>query len=202
MAKSTLVIGGSRSGKSDYAQALAEADLKIRYYLATCPPPHAPQKGTKQNYRPAPAGIELSHQTIDPEMSARILAHQQRRQGGLWQTIEEPLALAIRLKTLPSEATVLIDCLTLWISNLLDADSSGTLDDAKITALGQEVLAAAQTRTGKMIIVSSEVGCGGISEHALARRYRDLVGRCNQVIAAGADQVVQVVCGIPVIIKG
>jgi len=188
MAKTVLVIGGSRSGKSDYAQLLAEAGTEMRYYLATCP---CAQQGTKQD-----------QPSDDPEMSARILAHQQKRQGRLWQTIEEPLHLAHRLRTLPAPATVLIDCLTLWISNLLYADVAGTLDEERVTTLAQEVLAASLSRAGQVIIVSSEVGCGLVPEHALARRYRDLAGRCNQVIAAGADRVVQVVCGIPVIIKG
>jgi len=188
MAKTVLVIGGSRSGKSDYAQVLAETGTEMRYYLATCP------RST--------GGIEQDQQSDDKEMSARILAHQQNRQGGLWQTIEEPLQLALLLQTLPAQATILIDCLTLWVSNLLYADTVGALDEEQITALAQELLAASRSRAGRVIFVTSEVGCGGISEHALSRRYRDLVGRCNQMIAAGVDRVVQVVCGIPVIIKG
>lgn len=187
-AKSVLVIGGSRSGKSDYAQALAETEPGLRYYLATCP--GAP-----------PGGIDQCQESDDPEMLARIRAHQQKRSRHLWQTVEEPLHLASLLQTLPSQATVLIDCLTLWISNLLYADQAETLDDAQLTALAQEVLAAARTRQGLVVIVSSEVGCGLVPEHALSRRYRDLVGRCNQVMAAGVDRVVQVVCGIPVMIK-
>jgi adenosylcobinamide kinase/adenosylcobinamide-phosphate guanylyltransferase len=95
----------------------------------------------------------------------------------------------------------LLDCLTLWISNLLLADQAGTLGDGQITALADEVLAAARPREGQLIMVSGEVGGGLVSENALARRYQDLVGRCNQVMAAGATQVIQVVCGIPVIIK-
>ena len=181
MAQTVLVVGGSRSGKSAYAQALAETESGVLYYLATCPCPL---------------------QSDDPEMSARIFAHQQKRQGGLWQTIEEPLHLADFLQTLPTQATVLIDCLTLWISNLMYADRAGTLDEEQVAALAQELLAAARTRPGEVIIVSSEVGCGLVPEQALSRRFRDFVGRCNQVMAAGADRVVQVVCGIPVTIKG
>lgn len=180
MTKIVLVIGGSRSGKSDYAQTLAESASGARYYLATCPPP----------------------QGDDPEMTSRVLAHRQKRRGRGWQTMEEPLELARLLESMPGEATVLIDCLTLWISNLLYADAAGGLDEERIALLTEEVLAAARTRAGQVIVVTSEVGCGLVPEQALARRYRDLVGRCNQVMAAGADRVAQVVCGIPVIIKG
>ena len=180
LGKIVLVIGGSRSGKSDYAQALAETGVGERYYLATCP----------------------VQQDDDPEMAARIRAHRQNRQGRGWQTREEPLALSRLVSTLPEEATLLIDCLTLWLSNLLFADLDGVLDEEKIALLACEVLAAGRARRGEMIVVSSEVGCGLVPEQALARRYRDLVGRCNQAMAVGADRVVQVVCGIPVTIKG
>jgi len=180
MARIVLVVGGSRSGKSDYAQDLAETRGGLRYYLATCPPPEAG----------------------DPEMAARVLAHQRRRQDRGWQTREEPLGLAPLLATLPGEATVLIDCLSLWISNLLYADHSGTLDEERLTVLCHELLAAGRQWGGELIMVSNEVGCGLVPEHPLARRFRDLVGRCNQVMAQGADRVVQVVCAIPINIKG
>lgn len=180
MAKIVLVVGGSRSGKSDYAQDLAEASSGERYYLATCPPPLGD----------------------DPEMTARVAAHQRRRQDRGWQTREEPVNLASLLQALPDEATVLIDCLSLWLSNLLSADTGGTLDEARVADLAAEVLAAGRARKGQLIMVANEVGCGLVPELALARRFRDLAGRCNQVMAHGADQVVQVVCGIPVIIKG
>ena len=180
MGKIVLVIGGSRSGKSGYAQGLAETGVGERYYLATCP----------------------VQQDDDPEMAARIRAHRQNRQGRGWQTREEPLALGRLVRTLPGEATLLIDCLTLWLSNLLFADGGGVLDEEGIELLSRELLAAGRERRGEMIVVSSEVGCGLVPEHALARRYRDLVGRCNQAMAAGADQVVQVVCGIPMTLKG
>lgn len=179
MATIVLVVGGSRSGKSDYAQALAEAVAGERYYLATCPPPPGD----------------------DPEMTARVQAHRLSRQGQGWQTREETLALPRLLGELPGPATVLIDCLSLWISNLLLADKAGALDEARMTALAQELLAACRARPGQVIMVSSEVGCGLVPEHPVARRFRDLVGRCNQVVAAGADQVVQVVCGIPLVIR-
>lgn len=179
MAEIVLVVGGSRSGKSDYAQDLAETRAGERYFFATCP----------------------VSQHDDPEMALRILAHQRRRQDRGWQTREEPLRLAPLLMTVPGEALVLIDCLSLWISNLLLADRDGTLDEAKVTALAHELLVAGRAWGGALVMVSNEVGSGVVPDHALARRYRDLVGRCNQVMATGADRVVQVVCGIPVAIK-
>ncbi len=180
MGKIVLVIGGSRSGKSEYAQGLAETGAGERYYLATCP----------------------VQQGDDPEMAARVRAHRQNREGRGWQTREEPLALGPLVRTLPGGATLLIDCLTLWISNLLFAEAGNELSEERIVLLAREVVAAGRERCGEMIVVSSEVGCSVVPEHALARRYRDLAGRCNQVMAAGADRVVQVVCGIPITIKG
>lgn len=180
MARITLVTGGSRSGKSDYAEVLASDWPEPRYYLATCPP----------------------CQEDDPEMQARIAVHQQRRLGQRWQTVEEPVAIDCVLRALPSDASVLIDCLTLWVSNLLYADHEGALGEAQMSLLAEEVLSAIMIREGEVVMVSGEVGCGLVPELALARRYRDLVGRCNQVMAVAADRVAYVVCGIPHIIKG
>jgi len=180
VARIILVTGGSRSGKSDYAESLARAGAGERYYLATCPPC---QEG-------------------DPEMQARIAIHQQRRSGHGWQTVEEPVAIARVLGALPPDASVLIDCLTLWISNLLYAHQAGALDERQMAAMAEEVLAVAGGRDGQVVMVTGEVGCGLVPELELARRYRDLVGGCNQVMAAAADQVVHVVCGIPHVIKG
>lgn len=181
MARVILVTGGSRSGKSDYAEGLARAGGEGEcYYLATCP----------------------ACQENDPEMQARIAAHRQRRLGRGWRTVEEPVAIARVLSELPDEASVLVDCLTLWISNLLYADRTEVLDDARMAVLAEEVLAASGRRGGQVVMVTGEVGCGLVPESVLARRYRDLVGRCNQVMAARADQVAHVVCGIPHLIKG
>jgi adenosylcobinamide kinase/adenosylcobinamide-phosphate guanylyltransferase len=105
------------------------------------------------------------------------------------------------VSTLPSDATILLDCLSLWVSNLLLADEEGTLDEARMSLLAQGLLEASQGRSGTLIMVTSEVGCGLVPEHPLSRRFRDLVGRCNQVMAAEAEQVFQVVCGIAVAIK-
>jgi len=190
MAKTILVVGGARSGKSDYAQTLAEGGGAALFYLATCPSPRTTE------------GEDGSVVSEDPEMSARVKAHQQRRQATLWQTIEAPLSLSSALQSAPEQATVLIDCLTLWISNLLFAHRSGGVGEAQITALAVELLATANGRRGRTIMVSSEVGSGIVPDHPLSRAYRDLVGRCNQVVAAGAEQVIQVVCGLPIILKG
>lgn len=180
MARIILVTGGSRSGKSHYAEDLTKVWEGRRYYLATCP----------------------RCQEEDPEMQSRIVAHQQRRLGRGWETVEEPLAIARVLRTLPDQVSILIDCLTLWISNLLYADQSGVLGEPQMALMADEVLSAIKGRNGQVVMVTGEVGCGLVPEMVLARRYRDLVGRCNQTMAAGADQVVHVVCGIPHIIKG
>jgi adenosylcobinamide kinase/adenosylcobinamide-phosphate guanylyltransferase len=174
----TFVIGGSRSGKSAFAQQLAEQTDAARFFLAACP-------------------------DLDAEMHERIRRHRQDRQGRNWQTIEEPLNLVEALGRCPAQATVLIDCLTLWISNLMHKAEQ---DDAEITE-DQMTLAAEQLgkaaccRQGQIIMVANEVGLGIVPDSAAARRFRDLAGRCNQTIAALADQVFFVCCGIPLKIK-
>lgn len=191
MAKTIFVVGGSRSGKSDYAQALAERGSAPLFYLATCPSPSF-----------LDVGDGLPATSEDPEMFARIKEHQRRRQASLWQTVEEPLLIASALQSVPDHATVLIDCLTLWISNLLFAARSGVFGEEQIAVLASELVTVANERRGQTIVVSSEVGSGIVPDHPISRAYRDLVGRCNQLLAAGAEQVIQVVCGLPIILKG
>ena len=182
MGELILVVGGSRSGKSDYAQERAEAIAADRFFLATCPPPA----------------------DDDPEMAARVKRHREQRRGRGWQTREETLALSEVVRELPDGATVLIDCLTLWISNLLLAAHrrGDALSEAALEEMAGELVHCCRERAGTVIMVSNEVGCGTVPEHALARCYRDLVGRCNRTVAEAADRVVLVSCGIPVRIKG
>ena len=179
MNRLTLITGGARSGKSGYAQQLAEQHVGPRVFLATS-------------------------RADDPEMAARIERHQREREGRNWQTVEEPLDPARALAGIEPEALVLIDCLTLWIANLMQrCDEQGhDLDESGIVRETERLLAAARNRPGPVIMVSNEVGLGIVPDNPLARRYRDLVGRCNQVVAAGADQVFLVSCGLALTLSG
>jgi adenosylcobinamide kinase/adenosylcobinamide-phosphate guanylyltransferase len=164
----TLVLGGARSGKSRYAEWLLATYQPPWIYVATA-------------------------EARDDEMAERIAAHKARRDAG-WQTIEAPHDLAGALETAPAGAAVLVDCLTLWLSNLLE----GPFDiDAQTTRL-QQVLAG---RSGPTVLVANEVGLGIVPDNALARRFRDLQGTLNQALAAQAPRVVMMVAGIPVAVK-
>jgi adenosylcobinamide kinase/adenosylcobinamide-phosphate guanylyltransferase len=178
MAALTLITGGSRSGKSAFAQQQAEQINAPRLFIATCP-------------------------RIDPEMDERISRHQQDREGLGWQTAEIPLLLAEELRRTPAGTAVLIDCLTLWISNLMyEAEQEGReISEDRISTLAEELALAARNHQGPVFMVTNEVGLGIVPDNAVSRRYRDLVGRCNQVIASFAEEVCLVSCGIPVRIK-
>ncbi|MHB0911855.1 MAG: bifunctional adenosylcobinamide kinase/adenosylcobinamide-phosphate guanylyltransferase [Armatimonadota bacterium] len=171
MGRITLVTGGGRSGKSTYAQSLAESLPGRRAFVATCP-------------------------VIDDEMDERIAKHKALRQG--WETIEEPVHLAEALST-PGYGVFLVDCLTLWVNNLLYADES--ISEEKIAELCRGVLDACRRSEAETIFVTNEVGMGIVPGDPLSRRYRDLIGRANQVIAQEAESVVLVVCGISMKIK-
>lgn len=178
-----LITGGSRSGKSAYAQRLAESLAPRRLFLATCPP-------------------------VDPEMEERIRRHREARGPG-WDTLEEPLRVAEAIvKNKKNEKNenpvVLVDCLTLWLSNLFyEAEQQGKPfgeDEARFHA--EELVRAARRLEGIFLFVTNEVGLGIVPENPLARRYRDAVGRCNQVVAHEADAVFFVACGLPLPLKG
>jgi len=170
-----LVTGGARSGKSDYAQALAEETAPSRLFVATCPPP-----------------------ADDDEMAARVAAHREKRRGRGWRTLEEPLDPGAALAG-GGEGVALVDCLTLWVSNLMAARPE--LDEAAVARLGAEFAAGCRRFPGTVVCVTNEVGAATVPEHPLTRRFRDLVGRLNQAVASEADRVVLVVCGQPLIIK-
>jgi adenosylcobinamide kinase/adenosylcobinamide-phosphate guanylyltransferase len=165
----TFVLGGARSGKSRYAENLIQALQSPWIYVAT-----------------AEAG--------DAEMAERIAAHRARRPNG-WQTIDAPHDLYSALATEPMHAPLLVDCMTLWLSNRMLAQADV---DCEIRALA----AAFRRRTGSLVLVSNEVGSGIVPDNALARRFRDLQGHLNQTLAAGAQRVVLMVAGIPLVIKG
>ncbi|MEX0760422.1 MAG: bifunctional adenosylcobinamide kinase/adenosylcobinamide-phosphate guanylyltransferase [Tistlia sp.] len=173
----TLVLGGARSGKSAHAEALVEGAAGACFYLAT-----------------AEAG--------DAEMAERIAAHRARR-GGRWRTLEEPLDLAGALtRGVPSEAgrepepvgAILVDCLTLWLANLLGAGRDPAAETRRL-------LEALPGVAAPVVFVSNEVGLGIVPTSALGRRFRDEAGRLNQAVAAAADRVVFVAAGLPLVLK-
>ncbi len=169
----TLVLGGVRSGKSAYAENLIES--------------HVEDEGS---------GIYLATATAgdDDEMAERIRRHQARR-GRAWTTVEEPLDLIGALKAHGSPwRPVLVDCLTLWLSNLFHA---GRQPGPEISALATGLLTVA----GPVVLVSGEVGGGIVPDNALARAYMDAAGEMNQAVAAAADRVVLVTAGLPREIK-
>ena len=127
-------------------------------------------------------------------MAQRIAKHRAQR-GGAWETIAEPNDLASALAAAARTAPVLVDCVTLWLSNRMLANADL---DSEISAL--EV--ALDSRAGATVLVSNEVGAGIVPDNALARRFRDLQGIVNQRLAARADRVVLVVAGLPLILKG
>jgi adenosylcobinamide kinase / adenosylcobinamide-phosphate guanylyltransferase len=163
-----LVLGGARSGKSRYAESIIVALPPPWVYVAT-----------------AEAG--------DDEMAARIKAHRARRHAA-WQTVETPGDLAGALAASGTKP-VLVDCLTLWLSNLL-------LGDANIDKEMDELELSLASRRAATVLVTNEVGSGIVPEHPLGRRFRDLQGIINQRIAARADRVILMVAGLPLAIKG
>jgi len=179
MANIILITGGGRSGKSAYAQSLAKDLTPSPAYIATCP-------------------------ALDDEMRRRIERHRKDRESHGWITIEEQLDLAGAIDRAHEREVVLVECLTLWINNIMyEAEQrSETLDEDTVAQRCALVLEAARKHPGTVIFVTNEVGMGIIPANAAARLYRDLAGRCNQAIGAQADKVVLLVCGIPTVIKG
>lgn len=178
MARIVLVTGGSRSGKSSYAQELAEQVGGPRVFIATCP-------------------------VIDDEMAERVRRHRDRRDKATWDTIEETTDLAVALRRANGHGVVLVDCLTVWIANLMhEAERrGGRLTEDDMAGICREVVDVCTELSGAAIFVTNEVGLGIVPDNAPARRYRDLVGRCNQILADAADEVTLVVCGIPMDVK-
>ncbi len=178
MGKLILVTGGTRSGKSDYAQSLAESLKGGRMFVATCP-------------------------RIDPEMDERIRKHQKARAGASWKTLEEEKNLAAIYDQTDGIDICLIDCLTLWVNNLLYYEQclGGDLTEENMARYCKKFLSKIQEFPGTTICVTNEVGMGIVPENPAARKYRDLVGCCNRIIAGSADEVVLVTCGIPQVLK-
>ena len=135
-------------------------------------------------------------------MAARIQRHQEHRAGRGWETIEEPLELD-RVLLRAAAPVLVVDCLTLWINNLMyEAErEGGEIGEDEVAARCARVLEVCAQREGTVFFVTNEVGLGIVPDNALSRRYRDLVGRCNQTMAAGADEVIFAMSGIPMRIK-
>ncbi len=175
MAKVTLIVGGARSGKSAQAIVLArqvENFSERAFFVATAEP-------------------------LDDEMRARI-AHHRATRPAEFQTVEEPLQLVEVLQALEGRADIVVlDCLTLWISNLLHRG----LPDEGIMAAADTLVESLQSASFASVVVSSEVGSGIVPENPLARRFRDLLGWTNQKVAARAGSVLLMVAGYPLRVK-
>ena len=170
LAPLTLILGGARSGKSRFAEALIERAAACGTYCATAEPK-------------------------DDEMAGRIAAHRAQR-GAFWRTIEAPLAVADTIAAAANpERPLLVDCLTLWLSNLLMV---GAPIDEEFATLR----AALRDAAGPIVLVANEVGLGLVPETPLGRQFRDAAGRLNQDIARLADRVVFIAAGLPLILKG
>lgn len=164
-----LVLGGARSGKSRHAQQLAEAWAGRHVFIATA-------------------------QAFDGEMRDRIARHRDDRDSR-WQTVEAPLALAETIGAADgADVVMLVDCLTLWVSNLL-------LGEHDIDAATDALVAAVDAASGAIVFVSNEVGYGIVPDNALARRFRDVAGIVNQRVAAVVERVDLVAAGLPLRLK-
>lgn len=167
MAELTLILGGARSGKTAHA-------------LASCPAPHC---------------YIATAQALDPEMQMRIMAHKEER-GESWGLAEAPLDLAAAIAAEAAAGrSLLVDCLTLWLSNLMHENKG-------ISAETTQLIATAKAAPGRIVMVSNEVGLGLVPMEKLSRDFRDAQGGLNQRIAEAADYVRFIAAGLPLILKG
>ncbi|HEX3984441.1 MAG TPA: bifunctional adenosylcobinamide kinase/adenosylcobinamide-phosphate guanylyltransferase [Acidisoma sp.] len=163
----TLILGGARSGKSRHGENLITAFSPPWTYIATA-------------------------EAWDEEMATRIAAHRSRRDAR-WQTVEVPRGLPTALAA-AGDAPVLVDCLTLWLTNLMLAEQD-------LAAATDALLAGLAVRQSPTVLVANEVGLGIVPEHRLGRDFRDAAGVLHQRIAAGADHVLFMVAGLPMVVK-
>lgn len=171
----TLVLGGARSGKSRYAQTLVGDRPAI--YVAT------------------------ARRMRDREMSGRIERHRADRPAS-WTTIEEPEAVPRVVRTAaPTDAPVLVECATLWLSNLFERESQTPARKQQDTLMAAVRELADACRMREVIVVSNEVGGGIVPATRVGRRFRDLQGWANQILAAEAEAVILVVAGLPIALK-
>ena len=178
MGKIILITGGARSGKSDYALQKAETYVQNRCFIATCP-------------------------VIDSEMDDRIKRHKAQRSDRNWQTIEEEIELEKIIFSNSQYRVFLVDCLTLWINNLLyrKKQQGHTLSEETMAILCTSLIKTIKQQSADVIFVTNEVGMGIVPNNPMARLYRDLIGRCNRLIATAADEVFLLSCGIPLCLK-
>lgn len=167
--KLTLVLGGAASGKSSFAEGLVLASGGAPVYVATA-------------------------QSFDAEMTAKIARHREAR-GPAWRTLEEPRDIARALEGAGTAEAVLIDCATLWLTNVI-------LAEGDLPAEEDAFLAALDACAAPVVVVSNETGQGIVPDNALARRFRNAQGALNQRLAARADLVVAVMAGLPLVLKG
>jgi len=168
MGKSILITGGARSGKSQLAETWTLENGEPAFYIATC-------------------------RAYDAEMETRIADHKARR-GPEWQTLSEPLDVVGALNQTDGQGPRLIDCLTLWLSNLMD-------DERDWRSEADALAASLSIQTSPVILVTNEVGLGIVPENAVARAFRDAQGTLNQTIAQAADEVYLAVAGCPLKVK-
>lgn len=169
MERLTLVLGGAASGKSVFAEELATKSDRPCTYIATA-------------------------QAFDSEMRAKILAHKERRNRN-WETIEAPLEISEAIEDIAPERVLLIDCATLWLSNVM-------LEGRDVAEATGGFLSALKFTKAPTIVVSNETGMGVVPEYKLGRAFRAEQGMLNQRLAAVADRVVLVVAGLPTVLKG
>lgn len=166
----TLVIGGASSGKSSFAEGLVTSQSAPHYYLATA-------------------------QAYDVEMRDKIKDHQRGRENDGWITVEAPLDLIPAINAMPKDASLLLDCATMWLNNLL-------MTDKDTSVATKELVNFLASSPQNITVVSNEVGLGIVPENKLARQFRISQGAFNAALAARADRVVGVMAGLPFALKG
>lgn len=179
MRRIILVTGGARSGKSSHALRLARSQPSPRAFIATCPP-------------------------VDEEMREKIRHHREERNPDLWKTIEEETDLKAAIGRARDFPVILVDCLTLWVYNLMQKaeKEERELNELEMARVCRETIRECRNQEGTILFVTNEIGMGIVPEEAVSRRFRDLVGRCNQTIADEAHEVIFLVSGQPLHVKG
>lgn len=178
MAHLLLITGGARSGKSTLAITMGETFGNRKIFVATCPP-------------------------IDEELVLRIERHKKERAHRNWDTIEEPTEIAATLGRTSGYDVRVVDCLTLWVNNLMYHGNlkAKTVDEESISTSCSELVQICAGLSGTVIFVTNEVGSGIVPDNPSARRFQDLLGLCNRIMAKHADEVILTVCGLPLHLK-